>query len=137
MWPAGGVGCGVVYEIFDLNLRTASEWFQEGKAQVHHLVTGKHALAGAAHHQHLLLHLQMHCPASPKFSRDCDMLYIPRLEHREGQTCREPWVDTTLDLVPTFCAGCFLKSTVTAFTSFSKRRCSGCRRRNTDACKFV
>ena len=26
--------------------------------------------------------------------------------NRESQTCRELWVDTTLDLVPTFCAGC-------------------------------
>ena len=40
----------------------------------------------------------------------------------EKQTCREPWVDTALHLVPTFCAGCFLKSTVTACSSFSDSR---------------
>ena len=37
----------------------------------------------------------------------------------ETQTCREPWAETALALVPTFRAGCFLKSTVTAFSSFS------------------
>ena len=40
--------------------------------------------------------------------------------HREGQTCREPWVDTALDLAPTCCPGCFSKLTVAAFSSFSE-----------------
>ena len=40
--------------------------------------------------------------------------------HRERQTCREPWVHTARDLVPTFQVGCFLKSTVPAFSSFSE-----------------
>ena len=49
----------------------------------------------------------------------CSKFYDFR--HRERQTCREPWVDTGLHLFPTFCAGCFLKSTVSAFSSFSEK----------------
>ena len=42
------------------------------------------------------------------------------------QTCREHWVYTALDLVPTFCAGSLSKSTVPAFSSSSeKKRRSG------------
>ena len=43
--------------------------------------------------------------------------------HREKQTCWKNWVHTGLDLVPTFRAGCFLKSTVPAFSSFSDSNC--------------
>ena len=44
----------------------------------------------------------------------------------ERQTSRdESWVDPALDLVPTFCAGCFSKSTVPAFSSFSDRILGG------------
>ena len=39
--------------------------------------------------------------------------------HRERRICREPWLGPALDLVPTFCAGCVSKSTVTTFSSFS------------------
>ena len=44
-----------------------------------------------------------------------------RVGHRKRQTCREALVDTALNLDPTFCEGCFLKSTVPAFLSSSEK----------------
>ena len=55
----------------------------------------------------------------PRFAR---CLKFSDFRHRERQTCRKHWVHTALDLVPTFCAGCFSKSTVIAFSSFSEGR---------------
>ena len=40
--------------------------------------------------------------------------------HWERETCRKHWVHTALDLVPTFRAGCFAKSTVTALKERKK-----------------
>ena len=56
-----------------------------------------------------------------KFCPKHEMLHILGFRAPGRQTCREPWVDTARDLVPTFRAGCFSKSTVPAFSSFSDR----------------
>ena len=42
-----------------------------------------------------------------------------RESHRERQACTEPWIDTTLNIVPTFPEGFGVNGTVTAFLSSS------------------
>ena len=54
------------------------------------------------------------------FSRIAKCCKFQDFGHRERQTCRELWAHTADNLVPAFRAGCFLKSTVPAFSSFSE-----------------
>ena len=48
-----------------------------------------------------------------------EMLYILGFRAPGKANLSKHWVHTALDLVPTFRAGCFSKSTVAAFASFS------------------
>ena len=61
-----------------------------------------------------------HGKIAGNFPRITTCFKFQDFEHRERQTCREPWVDTVWNLVQTFCVGCFWKSTVTAFSCSSE-----------------
>ena len=53
------------------------------------------------------------------FSRIAKCYKFQDFGHRERQTCREPWAHTAGTLSPPSVRGCFLKSTVPAFSSSS------------------